>query len=106
MERFFQIFAVADEIEVYDILYHRYGCIPDIGFAPLCSLIKKAKEENKKERIYRAWLAHIPAMENGSIPAQEFQEYYEHVTGKDIDTRPEEEILAEVREIRKEMGIE
>lgn len=106
MEGFFQLIAVDSEIEVYDLLYHRYGCIPDIGFAPLCCLIEKAKEENKREELYRAWLAHIPAMQNGSIPMQSFKEYYDHCTGKDIDTRPEEEILAEVRAIRKEMGIE
>ena len=45
----------------------------------------------------------LPWMAAKILKFQPFQEYFDQVSGANYDLRPDEEILAEVAEIRKEM---
>jgi len=67
-------------------------------------LIQKAKEENKRYELYRAWVSLLPLMQMKMIDYVSFGEYYDKVTGRNIDIRPASAILKEVEEIRKELN--
>ena len=45
----------------------------------------------------------LPMMASKVLKFMSFEEYYDQVSGRNIDLRPDEEILAEVEAIRKEM---
>ena len=66
-------------------------------------LLEHAQKEIRKERIRSEWSALYPYMVMEQITYKSFEEYYDLRTGAGIDMRPEEEILAEVREIRKKL---
>lgn len=60
---------------------------------------------NEKNRI-QAWdlyLEQFHYMVGGRMKYEAFNSYFDRVTGRDIDMRPDAEILAEVEAIRQEM---
>ena len=64
------------------------------------SLILKAKEKERDERIFAQWVVQLPNMSSEDFMS--FEAYKDRVTGANIDTRPTAEILAELDEIEKE----
>ena len=98
MAEFFYVGCQVDEIEMMDLLLRRYHSIDfmnNLTVEGLCKLILKAIEGEKKENYRREWLALLPRMvEVGKIIP--FEEYYDRATGKSIDWRPTEEIIAEI----------
>lgn len=67
------------------------------------SIIKKAHEKTEAAKVREQWLMLLPLMQMGVIRYTSEQEYSDHVTGKDLDLRPADEIIAEARSIREEL---
>lgn len=65
------------------------------------ALIKKAREQERDERLYRQWVAQLPVMAMQGVSVS-FAEYRDRMTGANIDTRPASVILAELDEIEKQ----
>lgn len=61
------------------------------------------RRETRKEEAREQWIAMLPMMASKMLKFMSFEEYYDQVSGRNIDLRPDEEILAEVEAIRKEM---
>ena len=89
-------------------MLHRYTDInfvmqmdADLGL----SLILKAREQERDERIFQQWTAQLPIMAYTGKSIS-FAEYRDRVTGANIDRRSVEEIQREIdeamRELRKE----
>ena len=60
-----------------------------------CRLIIMALEEESREKIRQEWLSLLPMM----VIAQHymtFDQYYDTVTGANVDMRPVDEIIAEI----------
>lgn len=62
------------------------------------------REKESEEKILRQWLAILPVMYEGKVKFVTYEDFRAKLTGSDIDTRPVEEILAEVAEVRKEVS--
>lgn len=60
-------------------------------------MLSLARERLRDERIHRQWTACLPYMTEDTFIS--FDEYRDRVTGKNIDVRPTEEILAELDEL-------
>lgn len=108
MEKFFYVVGRAsEEDEIIDRLAERYGWtvkeIMDLDAAYLYRMDRKAIEGNKRKEAREQWIAMLPLMAEKRIEYMSFEAYYDQVSGKSIDTRPDEEILEEVYEIRKMM---
>lgn len=58
-------------------------------------LISLAVEEEQKEKHRQEWLHLLPLMIRAD-KYMSFEEYYDRVTGKNIDMRSTEEIIAEI----------
>lgn len=58
---------------------------------------KVALEKDKEEQIYLQWCAMLPQMNK----YMSFKDFYDKITGKYIDTRSTEEILAEIEETHR-----
>lgn len=66
-------------------------------------LFLRIREAERKDQAFQLYLKQFHFMITKQIHYETFTEYYNRMTGGDIDTRPEEEILAEVEAIRKQM---
>lgn len=80
-----------------DVLLHRYSNIDYILRMPFragASLLKRAKAQDKEDRLFMQWCAWLPYM-NDDRP-KTFEEYADLCTGRNIDTRPTSDILAEL----------
>ena len=98
MEKFFRIGCQVDEVKLMDLVlrrYHSLDCLKVLSVEQFCRLIILALDEESKEQFRREWLALLPMM----VFAQHymtFDQYYETVTGANIDMRPVDEIIAEI----------
>ena len=102
MEGFFQTCSSIDEIEIIDLLLHRYGNLDyfmqsDIETAQ--RIIKKAKEKEQENRFFLQWVVQLPNMTKETYIS--FDSYVDKVTGRNIDKRPVAECMAEIEEIKK-----
>lgn len=68
-----------------------------------CRVIRLARLAKEKDKARAQWNALHPFMIMKQIEYKSFNEYFDLVTGRNIDTRSAEEILEEVYEIRKEI---
>ena len=87
-------------------MLHRYGTVDyifSLDFVEGCELIIKAKQEEMKERYHAEYCAALPFMLFAQKEVKSFDEICNIVTGKNIDRRSEEEILAEAREIENQL---
>jgi hypothetical protein len=98
VEEFFYIGCQIDEVELMDLIlrrYHTLDFIKELTVEGFCKIILKAIEGEDKENHRQEWLALLPTMiTHGKYVS--FKEYYDKVTGKNIDMRPAEEIIAEI----------
>lgn len=67
-------------------------------------MIEIALEEEKKERAHRQWSAMLPFMSLGMLEYASFEEYFEKLSGKNVDLRPASEIMAELEELHQKGG--
>lgn len=103
MEKFFQACGGIDEEEIIDLLLHRYGNLEyimqlDIDTAE--KVIAKAREKEKENRYFLQWVVQLPNMTQENYLS--FDAYLDKVTGRNIDTRPVSECMAEIEEIKKQ----
>lgn len=68
----------------------------------LLGLYKKIQEDLMTESLRQEWLAYLPMMAAGIIKGMTFAEYKRRSVTT-LDTRSNEDILAEVAAVRKEM---
>ena len=86
-----------------DLILRRYGMIPDLDADQFLELVEEAKRQIRREEFYSAWISLLPIMQMGYAKFVPFEEYFKEKTGGSIDTRPKEEILAEVHEFEKKI---
>lgn len=77
--------------------------IGELDVAVMYRLSVKIAEENRKERLRRTWLQYLPLMAMKMVKEETFEEYLARNTVT-YDTRPTEEILAEVDQVRRELN--
>ena len=102
MEKFFQICSKIDPEELIDLLLHRYGNLEYIMHLDIESamrIIAKAIEKEKENRYFLQWVVQLPNMTKETFIS--FESYVDKVTGRNIDTRPVSECMAELEEIKK-----
>jgi len=63
---------------------------------------KVAKDKEVREQNYIAYCHYLPYMDKKTFIS--FDDYHKRCTGENIDTRPAEEIMAEVEAIRREIN--
>lgn len=101
MEKFFLIGCQLDEIKLIDLVlrrYHSLDALKVLSIDQTLELVLMAIESEVKERYRKEWLALLPMMllTNHYMT---FDQYYETCSGKNIDMRPVEEIIAEIDRI-------
>lgn len=96
MEEFFYISVQCNEIALVDLMLRRYGTLHvPLPIEKFCELIMLAIESKVKENKRKEWLAMMtPMLLSGEYMS--FQSYYESSTGKNIDMRPADVIMAEI----------
>ena len=102
MEKFFQTCSRIEEIEVIDLLLHRYGNLEYImqtDIETALRIIEKAREKEKENRYFLQWVVQLPNMTDENYIS--FDGYVDRVTGRNIDKRPVAECMAEIEEIKK-----
>lgn len=102
MEKFFQTCNGIDEEEIIDLLLHRYGNLEYIMQSDIetaMRIIEKAKEKEKENRFFLQWVVQLPNMSKENFVS--FEQYIDRVTGRNIDSRPVAECMAEIEEIKK-----
>ena len=85
-----------------DLLLHRYGNLEYIMHLDIESamrIIAKAIEKEKENRYFLQWVVQLPNMTKETFIS--FESYVDKVTGRNIDTRPVSECMAELEEIKK-----
>lgn len=70
----------------------------------LFRLFLRIMKEDVKSQAWDLYLKHFHFMIAGNLKFESFESYYGRISGTDIDTRPAEDILAEVEEIKKQIG--
>ena len=98
MEEFFRPGSQIDEVKLIDLVLRRYHSLDvlkvlDIG--QTLKLLNLAVEEEAKDRYRSEWTALLPVMVFANH-YMTFDQYYETCTGKNVDTRPVEEIITEI----------
>lgn len=105
MEGFFRICAAIDYEEIIDLLLHRYGNLEYIMQSDIKTamrIIEKAREKERESRLFLQWVVQLPQMSKDTYVS--FDAYVDRVTGRNIDTRPVHECMAELEEIKKKFN--
>ena len=96
MEGFFYIGSQVDEVRIKDLLLSRYGTYNlELDVMDFCEIVMLAIEEKNKAEKRQEWLALLPLMVTVG-KYKSFEEYYDLASGKGIDLRPADEIIAEI----------
>ena len=99
MGKFFQIIGGFDQIGLTDLLlrrYHDMDFVLALPFAEFCELAVFASKSMEEERIRDQWVALLPFMAIKWLKWMPFEEYADASTGRNIDTRPKQEIIDEI----------
>ena len=98
MEEFFLLSCQVDEVKLLDLVlrrYHSLDCMKVLDVGKFCKLMLLALDDEVKEIYRREWLSLLPVM----VFTQHymtFNEYFDISTGRNIDMRPVDEIMAEI----------
>lgn len=65
--------------------------------------LQKAREKELEEQIRQQWVIQLPHMTKESYIS--FDDYFDKVTGRNIDTRPANAIIKEIEELHKTKGV-
>lgn len=65
------------------------------------SLILKAMEKSRDERLFQQWVTQLPWMDKDNFVS--FADYKDRVTGANIDRRSVAEIMKELDEVEREL---
>lgn len=101
MARFFLESSVLNEEEIIEFLLKRYGNLEEIkkmDISFFISFYKQALKKDTEEKLYMQWCSMLPQFAK-FIP---FNEFYDKATGRNIDRRDKDVIIAEInRDIEK-----
>lgn len=98
MEKFFYTSIQIDEVKLKDLFlrrYHQIDFVREMELDDLLELINLALEDEKREEKRQEWLHLLPLMIT-SEKYMSFNDYFDMATGKNIDMRPAEVIMAEI----------
>jgi len=96
VEGFFYIGSQLDEVKIKDLLLSRYGTFNlELEVMDFCEIVMLAIEEKKKAEKREEWLALLPLMITAG-KYKSFEEYYDLASGRGIDLRSADEIIAEI----------
>lgn len=109
MAWFFSVACGVDsETEIIDSFAERYGwTVTEIGELDTdiaYHLLAEIKQKNREKRAWEQWLELLPYMVLKYMNFIEYEDFKNRLCGSDIDTRPIEEIMADVEEVRKYIG--
>lgn len=65
------------------------------------ALIRKAAEEEQKARAYQQWVVQLPYMDKQTYIS--FEDYWNRLTGANIDRRSVAEIEADLTEVEQQL---
>ena len=83
-------------------MLRRYGInVFEFDIQTFLELAEYAMEKEREEEIRAEYNAVFPFMQMGYFKTMSFTRYHELRTGKNIDTRPAWQIIAEIDEIHK-----
>lgn len=104
MEGFFLVCCQVDEIELKEILLRRYGRylfseMKPNEFIEFAVLAIKKNREDEMRGMYHALLSYL-AMRGKFMT---FNEFYDMMTGANLDWRPAEDIFKESKEIEERL---
>lgn len=68
--------------------------------------LQKAIEKEEEEHIRAQWVTMLPYMSIKRLKYMSFSDYKDQVTGKNIDTRPAEEIIRDIEETHRRANME
>ena len=100
MEGFFSSCSILDENEIKDFLlkrYHSLNFLNEMEVNEFVEFYKFAIQKDKEEKIYLQWCAMLPTMAQ-YIP---FNQFLDKMTGRNIDARSVEEIMADIEETHR-----
>lgn len=106
MAGFFRIGCQVDEIEIKELLLHRYHTlefIQGMQIDEFAKFLTLAIENDKKEKAYMQYTALLPLMIRAD-KYMSFSTFYDEMTGANIDWRPANEILKEAEEIQRKQN--
>lgn len=109
MAWFFSLACGVDkETELIDSFAGRYGwTVAEIGELDTdiaYSLFAEIRQKQRENRVWQQWVQLLPHMVLKRMNFIEYEDFKNRVTGSDIDTRPVEEIMADVEEVRRYIG--
>ena len=107
MERFFRLCGEAGRVkDPEDTLLHRYSsaALDIFKMSPkeAYNYIRAAIDNDLDDKLYLMWLAFVPRMTKETYVG--FGEFKDNLTGRNIDQRSTEEILAEAEEIKRRLS--
>ena len=101
VESFFLIGCQVNEIELKEVLLRRYGRykFPDMKFDEYIEFVVLALTKERQDEIRGMYHALLPVLAlRGKFMT--FEQFFDKMTGADIDMRPAEDILKESEEIQ------
>lgn len=105
MAGFFQVgisFSSVEQIEELILRrYHDINYILSMSPSRFLRFLHTAIEKEKEETYFSEWINLYPHMAMGLIKFISFNEYVDARTGRNIDMRPTEEIIAEIEELHR-----
>lgn len=69
-------------------------------------MYRQIRIEERRTQAREQWLSMLPMMIKKEVKYMSWEDYWDRVSGATYDTRPAEEILAEVTQIREEFARE
>ena len=102
MEKFFLIGSQVNEIEIKELLLHRYGRyeFPEMKFKEFVEFLVLAIKKDRESKVREEYLVLLPMLiKSGHYMT--FDRFFDEATGANIDWRPSEDILREAEEIQE-----
>lgn len=103
MESFFYAGSCLDAAQLRELLlrrYHTLDFMKDMDLWEFIELYNQARKKDQEERLYQQWCAMLPQF----AEYMPFEEFYDDITGANIDRRPTETIIAEIKELHRQKG--
>ena len=101
LEGFFQGCISNSGVEVEELIlrrYHDISYIMQMDAVDFIEFVRLAKEKELEEKIRMQWVVQLPFMGENYIS---FKEYFDKVTGRNVDLRSAEEIIKDIEEAHK-----
>ena len=84
--------------------YHSLDFIKEMKIGEFCDFLILAITLDKKEKYYMQYTALLPLILRSTGRYKTFEEFYDEITGANIDWRPAGEIIKEAEEIQRKQN--